>query len=150
MTWNVWWRFGDWKLRQAAILRTLEDLEPDIVCLQEVWSAETGEDQVKHFATQLGMYHARTPERWWKGYSFGNAILSKYPIIDADSNQLPPTDGPGTRWALSALLDRGDTHIPIICTHLDHRFDQSKRRQEQVSAIFDVVRIPINTLVSLN
>ena len=63
VTWNVWWRFGDWKRRQAAILRTLEDLEPDIVCLQEVWSAETGEDQVNHFATQLGMYHARTPER---------------------------------------------------------------------------------------
>ena len=139
VTWNVWWRFGDWELRQGAILQTLEDLDADVVCLQEVWSAETGEDQVRDFATHLGMSHVRTPERWWKGHSFGNAILSKYPIIDSESTQLPPTDGPGTRWALSASLSRGDTSIPVICSHLDHRFDQSQRRQEQVTAIFDLV-----------
>ncbi len=139
VTWNVWWRFGEWEPRQEAILRTLRDLAPDIVCLQEVWSAEDGEDQVSNFASQLGMFHARTPERWWNGYSFGNAIMSKYQITDTESIQLPPTEGPGTRWALSVILDRGDIHVPVICTHLDHRFDQSQRRQKQVQAIFDLV-----------
>lgn len=139
VTWNVWWRFGDWEPRQVAISRTLENLEADVVCLQEVWSAETGEDQAKELAMALGMHYVRTPERWWKGYSFGNAILSKYPIIETESTQLPPTDGPGTRWALSVLLNRGDSEIPVICTHLDHKFDQSKRRQEQIKAIFDLI-----------
>ena len=139
VTWNLWWRYGDWEPRQLAIARTLEGLNADIICAQEVWSSEDGPDQAAELAEILGMHYVRTPERWWKGHSFGNAILSRYPIIATESVQLPPTDGPGSRWALSALLDRHGTHIPVICTHLDYRFDQSQRRQEQVKTIFELV-----------
>jgi cation transport ATPase len=31
MTWNVWWRFGPWERRQAAIAATLEALDADVV-----------------------------------------------------------------------------------------------------------------------
>ena len=122
-----------------AIARTLEGLNADVVCAQEVWSSENGPDQAAELAEILGMHYVRTPERWWKGHSFGNAILSKYPIIETESIQLPPTDGPGARWALSALLNRHGTHIPVICTHLDYRFDQSQRRQQQVKTLFELV-----------
>ena len=92
MTWNVWWRFGDWEPRQNAIQQVLKEVDADIVCLQEVWSSEDGEDQVRNLATSLGMHYARTPEKWWKGHSFGNAILSKYPITKTECEQLPPLD----------------------------------------------------------
>jgi Endonuclease/Exonuclease/phosphatase family len=37
VTWNLWWRLGDWKARAEAIAETLVELRPDLVCLQEVW-----------------------------------------------------------------------------------------------------------------
>ena len=66
--------------------------------------------------------------------------MSRDPISTSTAIQLPPTDGPGTRWALSAIIDRNEVRIPVICTHLDYRFDQSRRRQEQVRALFDLVQ----------
>jgi endonuclease/exonuclease/phosphatase family metal-dependent hydrolase len=36
VTWNLWWRLGDWEPRAEAIALTLEELRPDLVCLQEV------------------------------------------------------------------------------------------------------------------
>jgi len=33
VTWNLWWRLGDWKDRAGAIAQTLEQLRPDLVCL---------------------------------------------------------------------------------------------------------------------
>ncbi|MBO65215.1 MAG: endonuclease [Actinobacteria bacterium] len=138
-TWNLWWRFGDWESRQVAIRQTLEQVNADVICLQEVWSSETGDDQVKELAEHLNLHFVRTPERWWKGHSFGNAILSRYPIAESEAVRLPPVDSPGTRWALLAVLDRLGTRIPVICTHLEYRFDQSVRRQEQVKAIYQLV-----------
>lgn len=44
MTWNLWWRFGDWPRRSEAIARTLERERPDVLGLQEVWAAAAGRD----------------------------------------------------------------------------------------------------------
>ncbi len=39
MTWNVWWRFGPrWRDRQPVLLRTIRDVRPDVVALQESWA----------------------------------------------------------------------------------------------------------------
>ena len=35
LTWNVWGRFGPWREREAALIRTLRTLAPDVVALQE-------------------------------------------------------------------------------------------------------------------
>ena len=40
MTWNLWWRFGPWEQRAAAIRQVIAAEAPDIVCLQEVWSLD--------------------------------------------------------------------------------------------------------------
>ena len=42
VTWNIWWRYGLWQERQPLIIDTLKRLDPDIVCLQEVWQDEEG------------------------------------------------------------------------------------------------------------
>ena len=38
VTWNLWWRFGDWSRRLDAIGAVLADAAPDVVGLQEVWA----------------------------------------------------------------------------------------------------------------
>ncbi len=57
MTWNVWGRFGPWQEREAALIRTLETLAPDVVTLQECWRDRSGQDQAVHLARALG-YHS--------------------------------------------------------------------------------------------
>jgi endonuclease/exonuclease/phosphatase family metal-dependent hydrolase len=38
MTWNLWWRFGgNWREREVGIISRLEEVQPDVVGLQEVW-----------------------------------------------------------------------------------------------------------------
>ncbi|MCP5028962.1 MAG: endonuclease [Actinomycetia bacterium] len=138
-TWNLWWRFGPWEQRQAAIVSTLAALRSDIVCLQEVWGEEEGPDQAAALAGELGMYVTRTHQRWHRGLSFGNAILSRHPIESADEIALPGGDGePGHRSAVLARIDAPFGAVPVISTHLDWHYDGSLIRQHQVAALFDL------------
>lgn len=139
VTWNLWWRFGAWEQRQGAIVEVLAALDADVVCLQEVFSEEDGRDQVSELADALGLNPCRTPQRFHNGLSFGNAILSKYNLDAQDSRRLPPFDGPGHRHALIARLAAPHGPVPVVCTHLDYRFDQSLVRQEQVASLMKIV-----------
>lgn len=138
-TWNLWWRFGPWEERQAAIVSTLAGLDADVVCLQEVWGEESGPDQAAVLASHLGMHVTRTHQRWRNGLSFGNAILSRFPIESADEIALPGRDGePGHRSAVLARIDAPFGPVPVISTHLDWQYDGSLTRQLQVAALFDL------------
>jgi len=140
MTWNLWWQFGPWESRQSTIASTLADQQPDIVCLQEVWSTEDGVDQARHLAEPAGLHVARTTERFHKGVSFGNAILSRWPILETESRPLPPTGRTGAhRFVLYALIDADGGPIPVFCTHLSYRFDESALRDQQVRLILDFI-----------
>ena len=55
MTWNLWWRFGDWQRRLAAVRETLRAEDPDVCGVQEVW--DTGEHNAAALlAEALGMH----------------------------------------------------------------------------------------------
>src|SRR5262249_46865939 len=49
-TWNLWWRFGPWELRQPAIEATMRRIGADVWCLQEVYATRDGEDQAERLA----------------------------------------------------------------------------------------------------
>ena len=49
LTWNLWWKFENFKDREKLIFQELRSLIPDIMCLQEVW-VEEDESQVKKIA----------------------------------------------------------------------------------------------------
>jgi endonuclease/exonuclease/phosphatase family metal-dependent hydrolase len=140
VTWNLWWRFGPWADRQPAIAATLRAVAADVVCLQEVWAERDGTDQVAILAEQLGLHHARTLGPWWDGVSFGNAVLSRWPIASHETVRLPRPDGePGHRSAIVAVVDHPAGPLVVVSTHLDHRFDASTARQDQVAALCRVV-----------
>ena len=105
MTWNLWWRFGPWEERLAAIVATIAEQDPDVVCLQELWASDGSvspvEDQAQLLAEALGMYWARTESPFWNGYCFANAVLSRWPITDPITLVLPDHEGkPSHRRAL--------------------------------------------------
>ena len=136
VTWNVWWRFGDWEARQGAILRTVADLDADVICLQEVWAEEAGADQAQLLADGLGYTAASTAHRFYDGLSFGNAVLSRLPIEASESRALPDGDGrPGHRQVLLAELAGATGPIRVFTVHFDYRYDASALRAAQASAV---------------
>ena len=58
-TWNLWWKFGPWEERQTPIGDELAELDADVVCIQEVWATDDG-DQAVILAERLGCEVART------------------------------------------------------------------------------------------
>ncbi|MCB1000861.1 MAG: endonuclease/exonuclease/phosphatase family protein [Acidimicrobiales bacterium] len=144
MTWNLWWRFGPWEERASAIATVIAAESPDVVCLQEVWSLH-GDSSAARLADTLGYHHVMTDDpfvgrRGEGGAGFHNAILSRAPLDDVGCHALPRSDGtPGHRRVLAARTTlRGHTW-PVVCTHLEYRFDQSALRQAQAATVLRIV-----------
>ena len=106
-TWNLWWRFGDnWHARYEAIAATLEAVDADVVCCQEVWAEQDGASQAELLADRLGMELAHHPRFGRRGLSFGNAVLSRTPIVASESHTLEVQGESGHRTALVARIAR--------------------------------------------
>ncbi len=144
MTWNLWWRFGDWERRERAIVEVLRAEAPDVVCLQEVWASRDGSGnvtgQAEILARALGVHAASTERTWYEGLSFDNAVLSRWPIEVVADERLPGVDGePGHRRALVARVASPWGAWPVLSTHLEYRFDASATRTRQVRRVMELV-----------
>lgn len=137
-TWNVWWRFGDWRSRQAAIARTLEQLRADIVGLQEAWTG-----QVEELARALGLHcvrHAAPTATHWQrrrpdsaDIDVCNAVLSRWPIVDVQTIELSEPAAAAGRTALLARIDTPQGPVELCCTQLSSSVqDGSAIRSRQV------------------
>jgi endonuclease/exonuclease/phosphatase family metal-dependent hydrolase len=140
VTWNLWWRFGPWQARQPAILASLRGLAPDVVTLQEVW-ADDRVNQAEHLAAELGLHWAwaesPAPGHFQRriddpSVRVGNAVLSRWPVLDQRVLHLPGDDG---RLALHVRLDAPGHPIPVFTTHLTAAPGGSAQRVEQVRAL---------------
>ena len=137
MTWNLWWRFGPWEQRRPAIVELIRSVDPDVLCLQEVWSDQTT-DEADRIAEATGLHAVRTTPIPHAGQSFGNAILSRWSLDVIADEALPRTDGePGHRRVVTAAVETPWGRWPVASTHLDHRFDASATRQHQVTRLLE-------------
>jgi endonuclease/exonuclease/phosphatase family metal-dependent hydrolase len=134
LSWNLWGRFGPWERRQPAIVSTVVGLDPDVACLQEVWS-EGEESMAGLIADRLGAEHVHCFDDEGPVHS-GNAIVSRWPILRTAWRPLPTGGEPDERRTmLFAEIDGPRGPIQVFCTHLNWRFDHSAVRQEQVRSI---------------
>jgi len=137
MTWNLWWHFGPWEQRQRLLVDTIRSVDPDVVCLQEVWSDESA-DQLDDLAGALGLETVRTDPVFYSGQSFGNAVMSRWPIERIADEVLPRSDGqPSHRRVVAAVVDTPFGRWPFASTHLDHRFDRSADRVAQIVRLME-------------
>jgi endonuclease/exonuclease/phosphatase family metal-dependent hydrolase len=113
----------------------LQALSPDLVGLQEVISRD-GRSQADEIAEGLGYQVAFGPAATYDdGEQFGNAVLSRLPILRSQVFPLP--DG-GTTQRRSVLLAECDSPagvVPFFVTHLNWRFHESVVREAQVVAL---------------
>ena len=135
LSWNLWHRFGPWEARRPAIAATLARLDPDVVCLQEVWADEDIE-LAEELAGGLGFHQVYGSRLDVDGVRFGNAVLSRWPITASDVLALPSrADTEEMRTCVRADIDGPRGVLQVFSTHLNWRFDQSGVRQDQVRSI---------------
>ena len=140
LSWNLWWRFGDWEQRRHAIVDTIRAANPDVLCLQEVWAETDGDDGMSAIlCDELGYSVANTTPIGRSGIGFTNAVLSRWPNRLLHDEALPRPDGsPGHRRIVAATVATPWGPWPIASTHLDHRFDDSAARQVQARRLLEL------------
>jgi endonuclease/exonuclease/phosphatase family metal-dependent hydrolase len=143
-TWNLWWRYGDWRARRIAIASELRTLAADVLGLQEVWDAPEA-NLAEDLARECGYHHvcapSPNPERFQKRLGdpevgIGNAILSRWPIVGTGGIRLPAGDAADEgRTALFARIDTPGGTLPFFTTHLNSGWAQSSIRSQQLATV---------------
>ena len=116
-----------------AIAEVIRRQNPDFVTLNEVdvFTNRTGKDvhQARDLAEKLGMewHFSKAIDR--DGGEYGDAVLSKYPILEKRSYRLPcAAEQPGEDRALCVIrvqIDGKDLYV--ASTHLDHLSGDASR-----------------------
>jgi endonuclease/exonuclease/phosphatase family metal-dependent hydrolase len=139
MTWNLWWRFGEWERREQAIVDAIRAADPDVVCLQEAWADLNGAGVARIIGDELGYHQISSTPIGRSDIGFTNAVLSRWPARLLGDEALPRIDGsPGHRRVVAARVDTPWGAWPIASTHLDHRFDDSAVRQRQCRRLLEL------------
>lgn len=141
VSWNLWSKYGDWRRRRESMIDTLAGLDADLVGLQEVWSDGDG-NLAAYLADQLGMHWLWQPALAGEPgqTQSGNAILSRWPILDQAELRLPvPADRDEGRKVLHGLIGGPVGKIPFFTTHLNAPFAQSAIRTRQAVALINFV-----------
>jgi endonuclease/exonuclease/phosphatase family metal-dependent hydrolase len=105
-----------------GLARAIEASGAEVVGLQEVsrgWYVNGSTDMLAWLQRRLRMPHARfagaSDEIW------GNAVLSRYPIVASEVMRLPREGVPLRRNALGVELDLGaGRRLDVVVTHLHH------------------------------
>lgn len=136
VTLNIWNRQGPWDERIALIARGLEGLAPHVVGLQEVLYFQ-GESQAHAIGARASLPHVAFGEahELGGGVLFGNAVLSRFPILHTESFPLPGEDTDEKRCLLFARIASPWGPLPFFCTHLAWRLHHGYVREAQVRAI---------------
>jgi endonuclease/exonuclease/phosphatase family metal-dependent hydrolase len=158
LTWNVqWFRGLDRRVDAARVIahaRSLTDF--DLLCVQELadhfpaplLADNDDADQFALLARLLPGYAvvpgiaADHPSRDGRRRRFGNAIASRYPVLQVRVHSLPwPADAevPSMpRVAVEAIVEAPFGPLRVVTTHLEYW--SRKQREQQVVALRDLHR----------
>lgn len=138
MTFNIQEGFSNenlWSLEETA--RTIEAHDPDIVVLQEItrgWLVMSSSDEVHWLADRLKMdfaYGGNSHDGLW-----GNAILSRLPIVSTDAVVYSTTDNL-RRGAVAVEVQTENGNLVIIDTHLDNPEEAVEVRLAQIAELIE-------------
>ncbi|MCS7038283.1 MAG: endonuclease/exonuclease/phosphatase family protein [Anaerolineae bacterium] len=144
LTYNIhFWEGTDGVTDVERTLAVIAASGADIVGLNEVYhpSRFQGLDRpaLEHMAARLGMHFAFGQAQTFPlafnrpGRSFGNAILSRWPILASAAHHLTPVEGHPPRGLLEAriLLPDGQRTLTVYVTHLDAESEDVRLIQTQ-------------------
>lgn len=123
---------ADRRIDLDRIAAVIEKGKPDLVALQEVdrnTKRSKNTDQARYLAAKLKMNYVFDKTQSFEGGEFGNAILSRFPILRNTSLRLPKGES-GERGVLVAEIKVGkkkDDVVRFACTLLSHRGGDRER-----------------------
>ncbi len=146
LTYNIHgWRDAHGQIDVGRLARIIQASDADVVALNEVFHPLTPPGETSAalalLADALGMAFAfgvaLTPQFAFAPLaSYGNALLTRYPVLAHASHHLTPIEGHEQRGLLElrVVLPDGRTPFSVYVTHLDHRSEAA--RVEQLAAVF--------------
>jgi endonuclease/exonuclease/phosphatase family metal-dependent hydrolase len=131
MTWNIHHAEGtDHKVDVKRIAKVILSERPDVVALQEVDRGveRSGKiDMITTLADLMDMTYAFGKTLGFQGGDYGNAFLTRFPILE-ERNILYKTIEKGEqRGRLQLLLDVRGEEVIVADTHLESRPDDTAR-----------------------
>jgi endonuclease/exonuclease/phosphatase family metal-dependent hydrolase len=150
LQWNIWESHN-----VDQIIAFLKDLNPDILCLQELRYPHlpvSQDDIQKHIASSLGLYSYCEIAQTWNNrygiYSQGNGIFSKYPILEKTSfflqeSKPKPVDASDEgRIYVEATINANGKQLTIGTTHLSYtkRFVTTQKKKTEVEKLLKIVK----------
>lgn len=128
----------DGRVDPEALALIIEQSGADIVAVQEIsrgWLIWGGMDMLEWLAQRLDMHYVWGPTA---DAQWGNAILTRLPIIEYTNNPLPPEDVLLLRGYLYAEIDVNGQTLTVIDTHFSEKAGQDDIRAQQASVLVDV------------
>src|SRR5690606_22035388 len=120
-----------------ALARTIEEVHPDVVVLQEVsrgWLVSSGVDELRWVSHRLGMPYVFGTNA--DDGICGNAILTRAPILEVAHRQYTTTQNLKRRViGVRLATERGD--LWVFGTHLDDPTEAGQVRMTQVTELID-------------
>lgn len=131
VTYNIHHGEGtDGKLDLERIAAVINAEKPDLVGLNEVDQGvrrSKGLDEPAELAKLTGMTHVFEKNIDHDGGKYGNAILSRLPIVRHENHKLPSDYEGEQRGVLEIEVGDADDSLLFLCTHLDYRPDDHER-----------------------
>jgi endonuclease/exonuclease/phosphatase family metal-dependent hydrolase len=138
MTLNIWGN-NQWDERRPAIAEWIAELQPDLVALQEVWSID-GDCQADQVAAEVGMTASFGASFTRGERQFGNAVLSRMPVLSDRFLPLPMGEGHREpRGMLSVEVQTEGGPMWFSSTHLSHLPAEGWVREQQAVAIAESI-----------
>lgn len=135
-TFNIWHDAGgQWPVRLGLLTAALRAADADVVALQEVLedSKRGLPNQADTIAAALGYpgVHFVAPEPEGAPKRYGNAILTRLPVIEVARRKLEPLSDYRTAIRVRVRTDAGP--VDIVATHLAWQPDAAAVRAQQLA-----------------
>lgn len=150
LQWNIWY-----KENPEDITRTINQISPDIVCLQEVtvnYSQHQIKDIPKYLAKQTGLNCHFQEAQYWpveNGKAVqGNAILSKgafasksHIFVQNKKHENFDDYSREGRILVVGEIEVGGKHLTVATTHLSyqHRFEETQAKLEEENRLLEAI-----------
>jgi endonuclease/exonuclease/phosphatase family metal-dependent hydrolase len=126
----------DRKYSPERIVKVLREIDADVIGLQEVvWNTHLHkrDHQANFIADALGFEFATGKNRQIKGADYGNAIISRHPILTAKNHDITVSSYE-PRGCLWAEIEIGGRTTHFACLHMGTSFFERRKQVHKLLA----------------
>ncbi|OWY30557.1 endonuclease [Herbaspirillum robiniae] len=150
-TYNIHSAVGtDGRFSPERIAGVLGEIEADVIALQEVPLGGTAQPNVLDLLRQTTGFHAvESPTMETRERRYGNAVLSRYPVLATESIDLS-FGSREPRGALDADIDCHGHMLRVVATHLGLKPAERREQIKRLLQAFDTDQAPVILMGDVN